>query len=156
MLRSWYVLAFQIPRLPEAGLRRHDWRGLVRAMRRTSRPGTFSEADFEQYRRAWSEPRAITTMIHWYRAAVRARPPLPESTRVGVPTLQIWGARDPFLDRGMARSNLQRCDDGRLELIEEATHWVQHEEPGRVNRLLLDALAAATPRDPGGAAASGS
>ena len=32
------------------------------------------------------------------------------------------------------------CEGGRLELIEEATHWVQHEEPDRVNRLLLDFL----------------
>jgi hypothetical protein len=27
-------------------------------------------------------------------------------------------------------------------MIEEASHWVQHEEPGRVNRFLLDFLGA--------------
>jgi pimeloyl-ACP methyl ester carboxylesterase len=155
MLRSWYALAFQLPWLPEAGLRRRNWRGLVRAMQRTSRPGTFTDEDFGRYRRAWSEPRAITTMIHWYRAAVRARPRLPEDVRIRVPALLIWGARDRFMDRGLARTSLDACDDGRLELIEEATHWVQHEEPGRVNRLLLDFLAGATPPDPGGARAPG-
>ncbi len=29
------------------------------------------------------------------------------------------------------------CDNGRLQWFPEATHWVQHEEPERVNRLLL-------------------
>jgi pimeloyl-ACP methyl ester carboxylesterase len=146
MLRSWYILAFQIPGLPEIGLRRRNWRALERALRRTSRPGTFGAADFEHYRRAWSEPGAITAMIHWYRAGLRAHPRLPEDVRIRVPTLLIWGAQDGFLDRRLARPSVDLCDDGRLGLIEEATHWVQHEEPGRVNRLLLDALAAAVPR----------
>jgi pimeloyl-ACP methyl ester carboxylesterase len=155
MLRSWYILAFQLPGLPEIGLRRGNWRALERALRRTSRPGTFSAADLDRYRRAWSEPGAITAMIHWYRAGVRALPRLPEDTRIRVPALLIWGAQDRFLDRGLARSSMALCDDGRLEFIEGATHWVQHEEPGRVNRFLLDFLAGPAPPGPGGAPAPG-
>ncbi|HEX8201190.1 MAG TPA: alpha/beta hydrolase, partial [Isosphaeraceae bacterium] len=121
-LRSWYILAFQLPGLPEFGLRRRNWRALERSMRTTSRPGAFDAADFAHYRRAWSEPGAITGMVHWYRAMVRARPALPRDTRIRVPTLVIWGARDPFLDRRLARPSVEPCDDGRLELIEKATH----------------------------------
>jgi pimeloyl-ACP methyl ester carboxylesterase len=40
----------------------------------------------------------------------------------------------------MAQPSIDLCDQGRLELIPEATHWVQLEEPARVNRLLLDFL----------------
>jgi pimeloyl-ACP methyl ester carboxylesterase len=57
-----------------------------------------------------------------------------------VPTLLIWGAKDTALDRGLARPSLDQCDHGRLEFVEEATHWVQHEEPGRVNHLLFEFL----------------
>ena len=36
----------------------------------------------------------------------------------------------------MAQSSIDLCDDGRLVFIEEATHWVQHEEADRVNDLI--------------------
>ena len=34
----------------------------VEALARTSRPGTFSQADFEEYRTAWARPGALTGM----------------------------------------------------------------------------------------------
>ena len=65
---------------------------------------------------------------------------MPEDLRVRAPTLLIWGAEDKFLGREMAQPSLDLCDDGRLVFIEEATHWVQHEEPDRVNDLIVDFL----------------
>jgi pimeloyl-ACP methyl ester carboxylesterase len=146
LLRSWYAFAFQIPRLPEAHFRRANWRGLVGLLRATSRPGAFTDEDLDRYRRAWSEPGAITAMIHWYRAALRHRPSPPADPRVRVPTLVLWGARDAALGRAVAEESLALCDDGRIEWFEEATHWLPHEEPERVNRLLLEFLG----RDPDG------
>ena len=140
LLKSWYVLMFQIPALPEARLRRGNWQGLTRALVRTSRPGTFSDLDLEQYRRAWERPGAIRAMVDWYRALVRYRPRTPADPRIHVPTLLIWGTEDRFLSRGLAEASLALCDEGRLEWIEGATHWVQHEEPRRVNRLLVEFL----------------
>ena len=49
--RSWYAFYFQLPRLPESNFRRANWHSLVRTLRTTSRPGTFTEDDLEQYRR---------------------------------------------------------------------------------------------------------
>jgi pimeloyl-ACP methyl ester carboxylesterase len=140
MFRSWYVGAFQIPRLPEILLRRRQFRPLARVLRQTSRPGTFTDDDLDRYRAAWSEPGALRAMIHWYRAAVRARPPLPDDPRIRVPTLIIWGVRDRFLDRALADASLALCERGRLDMLEGATHWVQHEEPAEVNRRLLEFL----------------
>src|SRR3954451_2457512 len=140
LLKSWYVFYFQLPGLPEAGFRRRNWRSLYRALETTSRPGTFTEADLDQYRRAWSERGAIRSMIHWYRAAIRHRPAPPADPRIHVPTLLIWGPDDRFIRREAAEASLALCDHGRLEWIEGATHWVQHEEPDRVNRLLVDFL----------------
>ncbi|WP_165249369.1 alpha/beta fold hydrolase [Paludisphaera soli] len=140
LLKSWYVFAFQLPRLPEALLRRDDFRPLAESLRNTSRPGTFADADLDEYRRAWSQPGAITAMIHWYRALLRYGPSAGRSARVVVPALILWGARDRFLERGIAEASLALCDRGRLEFFDEATHWIQHEEPDRVNRRLIEFL----------------
>ena len=141
LLKSWYALAFQIPWLPERLLSRDGFRGLARSMAASSRPGTFSEADLDRYRRAWSEPGAMTAMVNWYRAGLRIpHAPWPDPL-IRVPTLMIWGAKDRFLGPGVARSSFALCESARLEWIDEATHWVQHEEPERVNRLILDFLA---------------
>ncbi len=140
--RSAYIFLFQLPWLPERRMAADDFASPAAALAKTSRPGTFSEDELARYRAAWSQPGAVHAMIQWYRAALRARPRRPESTRVRVPTLLVWGTKDRFLGSEMAGPSIERCDDGRLVLVEEAGHWVQHEEPERVNRLLLDFFAA--------------
>jgi epoxide hydrolase 4 len=140
MLKSWYIVFFQLPWLPESLIRAGNWRGAVQAIQGSARPGSFSKADMEEYRRAWSQPGAFTAMLNWYRAAVRRPPTRAASRRIAVPTLMIWGAQDSFLDRSMAQPSIDLCDDGRLVFIEEATHWVQHDEPEKVNQLLLEFL----------------
>ena len=149
LARSWYALAMQAPWLPEAGLGALGARPLARLLKASSRPGTFSKDDLARYRRSWNQPGALSSMINWYRAALRAKPEAPYDLRVRMPAFIIWGVKDPALRRKLAADALACCDAGRLEYIEEATHWVQHEEPDRVNRLLVDFLrppAASPPR----------
>jgi len=137
--KSWYIFFFQLPWLPEVYWRRRNWANGVRSLVATSRPGTFSEADLDVYRQAWSQPGAITSMIHWYRAALRMPPPRPASPRVKVPALLLWGTGDRFLGKEMAQPSIDLCDDGRLVFL-DASHWVQHEEPAAVHRLLAEFL----------------
>jgi len=134
--KSWYIFFFQTPWLPEAVSRLGNWRLLAQALQKTSRPGTFSHADLALYREAWSQRRAFTSMVHWYRALFKQPPAAPVQRRISVPTLLIWGARDRFLGREMAQPSIDLCRDGRLVFVEEATHWVHHEEPDRVNALI--------------------
>ena len=94
----------------------------------------------DHYRAAWSQPGAATGMINWYRAILRRQPVRLPTMRIQPPTLVIWGAQDKFLGRELAQPSVDLCDDGRLVFIEAASHWVQHEEPAQVNRLLLDFL----------------
>ena len=75
-------------------------------------------------------------MLHWYRAIIQKVPKPPPNLRITVPTLIIWGAKDRFFGRGLAQQSVELCDHGRLEMIEEASHWVQHEEAERVNELI--------------------
>jgi pimeloyl-ACP methyl ester carboxylesterase len=138
--KSRYIFFFQLPWLPERLFSRNDFAYAERSLRVSSRSGTFSDEDVARYKEAWSQPGAVRSMLHWYRAALRARPRRPDNPRVTVPTMLIWGTQDRFLDPEMAPSSIALCDQGRLELISEATHWVQLEEPERVNRLLVEFL----------------
>jgi epoxide hydrolase 4 len=137
MIRSSYILAFQVPWLPERLARFGNGRPLIRAMQKSSRPGTFSTSEFEEYRKAWSMPGAMRSMLNWYRALVRHPPMTSGNGRISVPTLLIWGAKDKFLGLEMAQPSIDLCDRGRLVVLDDATHWVQHEDSLRVNDLLV-------------------
>src|SRR6185295_16794995 len=56
MLKSWYVLCFQLPLLPELSLRAGGFWMLRRVLRRSARPGTFAAEDWPAYRAAWQAP----------------------------------------------------------------------------------------------------
>jgi pimeloyl-ACP methyl ester carboxylesterase len=144
-LRSLYAGFFQAPLLPEWTLGAAGFAGLRASMTRTARPGTFSEDDLGRYQDAWAQPGALTAMLNWYRALPRRAAPL-RAERIRVPVRVVWGDRDPFLDRGLAGAGLALCDRGEAFHLPEATHWVQHEEPERVNRLLVEFLAAGPAR----------
>jgi len=135
MLRSWYMMFFQVPMLPEFQFLRNGARSLLRS----SRKGAFSSEDLDRYRVAWSQPGALTAMINWYRALLRHRPDFAAAgSRVTVPTRILWGMRDEFLLSAMAHASLKYCDRGELIELPEATHWIHHEEPERVNQLLIE------------------
>jgi pimeloyl-ACP methyl ester carboxylesterase len=142
MHRSWYILAFQLPWLPEMLLRRRDYRAGQAILAGTAKPDIVGPADLAQYREAWSQPGALTAMLNWYRAALRLPPGrLEAGPRVRVPTLLIWGRHDVALGHEMAQPSLDLCDEGRLVTLDAATHWVQHDQPGQVNALLAGWLA---------------
>ena len=137
MSRSLYAFFFQLPGLPELLMGANDWQPLARTLRETSLPGTFSDADLEEYRRAWSRPRAMTTMLNWYRALVRRPPADVPSPRVVVPTTVLWGMRDFALRAVMAEESAALCDDGELLAFPDNTHWLQHEAAAAVNAALI-------------------
>ena len=136
-LRSWYIFFFQLPWLPEALFSAFHFRVGARSLLRSSRPGTFSTEDLAQYRAAWSQPGAVTGMIHWYRALFRYPTKFPERT-VRVPTRILWGERDAFLLSEMAHESLRYCTDAELYTFANAAHWLQHEESARVSEHLIE------------------
>ncbi|MEM9219388.1 MAG: alpha/beta hydrolase [Cyanobacteria bacterium P01_F01_bin.150] len=139
-LKSWYMYFFQIPGLPELGASVGNWALLGRSLQLSSTTNIFTEETLQQYRQAWSQPHAYTSMLNWYRAALRYPPKLPDNPRISVPTLMIWGTEDQFLEREMVQPSIDLCDDGVLELLEGVSHWVNHEAPEQVNQLLQDFL----------------
>ena len=135
MLRSSYVGFFQLPFIPERLLAAGDFALMRRALRRSSRPGTFSPEDLGRYAGAWARPGALTGMLNWYRA-LRLRPAIAHAA-VEAPTLLIWGGQDRFLERGLAERSLALCRAGRPLWLDEASHWVHLEKPEIVNLAML-------------------
>jgi pimeloyl-ACP methyl ester carboxylesterase len=138
MARSTYAGFFQLPWLPEALVGAADWRALAQSMKNNSLPGAFSEEDLAEYRRAWSQPHAMTSMLNWYRALGRAAGETWPPGQVLVPTTIIWGKKDFALRSVMAEESADLCAGGELIWLPENTHWVQHEAAERVNAILLD------------------
>jgi epoxide hydrolase 4 len=139
-LKSWYVAFFQLPCLPELALPAGNFAVLRRTMIRTSRPGAFAAADWSAYRAAWSQPGALTGGLNWYRA-LRYGAASRGAARMRVPVRVIWGDRDSFLERGLGEAGSALCERAEVFHLPAATHWVQHEEPDAVNRLLIEFLA---------------
>ncbi len=135
--RSWYILAFQLPMLPESMLTVDRLTGALFG-NTTTKP--FTAEDLAVYREAWRQPGAAAGMLAWYRAGAR-HPVTPKNKRVTRPSLVVFGQRDLALDWRMAEWSAERCDDVELRLLPDAGHFVQHDAPDQVNAFLLDFLA---------------
>lgn len=138
--KSSYVRLLQIPYLPEFLVGLGRFRALAKSFSDSVRPDAFTEADLEQYRRAWAQPGALTATIHYYRALWR-RPFRPVAAyKIDSPVLAIWGERDAYAAPELAEASVRLCADGRVVRLPQATHWVQHDEPERVTELLAEFL----------------
>ena len=141
-LRSWYILFFQVPLLPEILLAAGDYALLARTLRREPvSPDAFTAADVAQYKRALAHRGALTAAINYYRALFRYTGGLRRGDRiVTAPTLLIWGERDRYLGVGMTGDLERWVPNLRVVRIANASHWVQNDAPDEVNRLLVDFL----------------
>jgi pimeloyl-ACP methyl ester carboxylesterase len=52
----------------------------------------------------------------------------------------LWGRHDIALTERMVQPSIELCDNGRSVLFNQATHWVQHDQPDEVNKLLTEFL----------------
>ena len=138
--RSWYVFFSLLPWIPEAGMRRDNWRGAEYVLRGSGKIHTFTNEDIAKYKEAWSQSGAMTAMINWYRAAVLYQRPILKDPIIKVPTLMIWGMKDVALSQRMARPSMDYVKEGNLILFPEATHWVQRDAFEEVNHNLIDFL----------------
>lgn len=137
--RSQYMYDFQWPLVPQFKLRQNDFNNLVKTIQASSIEGTFSDSDMDEYKSSWKQRRAIPCMLNWYRASFRRKLKMP-NRQIVIPNLIIWGEGDKFLMKEMAEASLKYCDQGTLEYISDATHWVQHEKPELVSKLIVDFL----------------
>jgi epoxide hydrolase 4 len=148
LLRSWYMLFFQLPSVPEWWISRDDFAGLGKAFRSTSRPGTFTDEDVAFYKSALRRPGALTGGINYYRANFRSffgrgfrDREIKRQERVRVPTLFVYGEQDFAIVPETVAGVADYVDAPYTELrLGRSNHWVQQESPREVNAALLNFL----------------
>ena len=105
-----------------------------------------------QYQQAWAnDGRGLRGALNYYRASP-LRPPsgaddplhhlnLPdEAVTSRVPTTVLWGERDKALLPGLLDGLERWVPQLRLERVPDASHWIVHEQPGRVAELITSLL----------------
>lgn len=144
VLSSSYAVFFQIPGISEMVLRAFRFAALRAMIYGTSaKPRMFTPGLRRIYCEAWAKPSALTSGLKYYRnpGALNREAAVSAKTRIQVPTLVLWGDRDPAL----CRSNLTGLDEfvAQLDLRRHptATHWIVHEEPGWINDAIRNFVA---------------
>lgn len=137
-LASWYMYAFQLPRLPEWSMLRRDGAMMYKSLRQAGQAPAAAKRDAA----TMSEPGALTAAINWYRAMPLSNP-RGISQKVSVPTLYVWSDHDVALLPKSAH-NTARYVTGeyRFEILPGVSHWIPDEEPDKLADLLLDWFAA--------------
>ena len=139
--KSLYMLAFQIPDLPEWYLKRFGAKPVADIIHRSAvRKEAFSTEDLKEYSRNMARPGALRAGIEYYREARRGIGRLRKFYRgkkITAPTLVIWAQQDQFLGPELAE-DLEQFIDAPLEVvpIERCGHWVQQEAPDEVNEAM--------------------
>lgn len=137
--KSWYVLFFQLPWLPERVLAARGAEAIGRAFTDMAvDKSRFPAEVVDQYRRNAREPGAISAMVNYYRAAMRTDRKVmnPAPGIVDTRTLMIWGEEDSALDKATTHGTEEFVTDLTLRYLPGVSHWVQQEAPEKVNAML--------------------
>ncbi len=145
--RSWYVLAFQVPGIPE-WIIQQNLKDFVKALLQGQaiRKSAFSGEITQIYQAALEKPGALVAALKYYRHLL-----LPQNwfnwlqkpTPITAPTLILWGEEDSLLSNKLTEG-LDKLITApfKLKLIPNCGHWLQQEAPQTVNRELLNFLRA--------------
>jgi pimeloyl-ACP methyl ester carboxylesterase len=146
---SRYMLTFRSPEAEQ--ILSADGYARMVEMFRHDLGDRFTEEDRAAYLAAWSEPGALTGGLNYYRAA-GVGPPAADGTparsfggdparlTVRVPTLVIWGEKDRALLPGNLDGLERFVPDLTVRRVPDGSHWVVHEQPALVNRLIREFL----------------
>lgn len=143
-LKSWYVLFFQLPWLPERLLAMRDYEPLRRVLATASR-GAIEPEDVDEYVRAAQRSNGLHYPINYYRGLLRGDPlrMLRWARPVTSPVLVLWGDKDIALE-GHTADPGPAWAEVTMQHFESAGHWVHLDEPDGVNAALVDFLGNAT------------
>jgi pimeloyl-ACP methyl ester carboxylesterase len=137
LLRSWYILFFQLRGIAEwVVTRRWVFRWMMRRL--VARKAGMTEARVEAARRELLRPGAVHAALSYYRAAFKW--PIKAPRRIEAPTLILWGDADPALDPKLLDDLPERTTQLAVHHIDGAGHFVHWDDPDRVLKELLTFL----------------
>ena len=135
LARSWYMAAFQLPRVPERMAARAGGR-----MDRSLLGSGMTPDDVSRFRREIVEDGALTGGLNWYRA-LPLGPTSYASKRVRVPTTMVWSDGDVAIVRaGIDRTAASVDADYELVVLEGVSHWIPTQAPEPLARAILERI----------------
>ncbi|MGR6036285.1 MAG: alpha/beta fold hydrolase [Candidatus Nitrosoglobus sp.] len=142
--RSWYILFFQIPWLPEWLLSTGNAWLIGKTIHYIAvDKSRFPDEVLNIYRDNAAQPGALRAMINYYRALFLETPWRKYHSNLStieVPTLMIWGEKDPALGKETTYGTERYVNDLTLHYLSNVSHWVQQEAPGQVNKIIMEWL----------------
>jgi pimeloyl-ACP methyl ester carboxylesterase len=147
LLRSWYIMYFQLPWLPE---RSASW--VVPKLWRDWSPGYRADGDLRYVDAAIGAPERWRAALGFYRATVRnTRPPAQYAalhehwlSAPRVPTLYLHGTDDGCSEDYTPWIAPVLPDESAFALIENGGHFLQLDQPDVVARHIVDFVGKAT------------
>lgn len=134
--KSWYMLLFQFRGLAEEILTRDNWK--------LFRDWVRHHPETDKWVKDLARPGALTAGLNWYRANSRPEVLFTEPQllpKVQAPTLAVWSSGDAYLTEAqVVRSAEWVTGTWQYERLEGASHWMQFDQPARLNELLVKFL----------------
>lgn len=147
LIRSGYMLRFQLPWLAEWEIPRKDFAWIEQLIREWSPGWNFGEAEMRPLKENFQDPQRLKAALSYYRQ-------LPHSlisslsrrlifAPVTTPTRMLYGLRDGCIGPELFQNQEKRFAKG-LDLIPlDAGHFMQWEQPELFAKLVIDFLEAA-------------
>ena len=152
--KSWYMLFFQLPVLPERFVAEHMPGALVGGSYQRS---AWNREVLAPYVEAFATADDARGPVNWYRGAFREAVTRSRGVmhRIAAPVLIIWGVHDAFLGRELVSpeallGTLEYGNVADVVEIPDAGHFVQNEAPDAVNAAMLRWLSETLPAAPAG------
>lgn len=143
--RSWYLAAFQLPRVPEWVLAGPRGRSAMLASGMTPEGA-------DRFVREVGRTGALGPALNWYRA-LRLSSPADERGpgsryrgEIDVPTSYLWSTGDTALGRAAAEATGQYVRADYRHVVTPGTHWLPDQHPDLVARVILDRIGVAPTR----------
>ncbi|MFP5225489.1 MAG: alpha/beta fold hydrolase [Actinomycetota bacterium] len=151
--RGWHMLFFNLPILPELVFTLGGGRLVTRLIQLASSKRLEIETEAaEEYRRSLRTIERQRTAFDYYRTTTRAfmkssvkkmlgRGDAGPRPHIGLPTMVVWGMKDPVLPGHLLNGMERYIDDLRIERLDGVGHFVPEEAPAELARALEDFLA---------------
>lgn len=142
MLRSSYIAFFQLRGVAERTIASNDYALLRRTFRSADRGRAWlSDADIQRYVDAIARPGALSAALEYYRQLPHDFQHISPLRVITAPTLVLWGDLDPYLGAELVDDLDIWVRDLQLHRFPTAGHWLNQQEPERVNAALHTFLA---------------
>ncbi|MCT7975765.1 alpha/beta fold hydrolase [Laspinema olomoucense] len=137
VFKSSYAFFFQLPLVPELLIQFNDYQAIETAFQSMAvNKNAFSPADITAYKNAAAKPGALTAMLNYYRKTLWELVSDKEWNLLEVPTLMIWGEDDTALGKELTYGTESYVRNLQIRYIPNCSHWVQQEQPERVNQYM--------------------